>query len=72
MILVLEEVSPGAPVTVRTTDRTPETAAPGVEMADSSDATNRLLYRVPPTDLDKTVLVKEQAKAPTSEQPKTE
>ena len=72
VILVLEEVSPGAPVTVRTTDRTPETAAPGVEMADSSDATNRLLYRVPPADLDKTVLVKEQAKAPTSEQPKTE
>jgi chemotaxis protein MotB len=72
VILVLEEVSPGAPVTVRTSDRTPETAAPGVEMADSSDATNRLLYRVPPADLDKTVLVKEQAKAPTSEQPKTE
>jgi chemotaxis protein MotB len=72
VILVLEEVSPGAPVTVRTTEQTPETAAPGVEMADSSDATNRLLYRVPPADLDKTVLVKEQAQAPPSEQPKTE
>jgi chemotaxis protein MotB len=72
VILVLEEVSAGAPVTVRTTDQTPETAAPGVEMADSSEATNRLLYRVPPADLDKTVLVKEQAKAPPSEQPKAE
>src|SRR6267154_595499 len=44
VILVLEEVSPGAPVTVRTTDQTPETAAPGIEMADSSSATNLLLY----------------------------
>lgn len=72
VILVLEEVSPGAPVTVRATDQTPETAAPGVEMADSSSATNRLLYRVPPSDLDKTVLVKEQAEPPPSEQPTTE
>src|SRR5258706_8169761 len=72
VILVLEEVSPGAPVTVRTTDQTPETAAPGIEMADSSSATNRLLYRVPPADLDKTVLVKEQAMPPPGGQPKTE
>src|SRR3984885_10825155 len=34
-ILVLEEVSPGAPVTARTTDQTPAIAAPGIEMADS-------------------------------------
>src|SRR5882762_787514 len=72
VVLVLEEVAPGAPVTVRTTDQTPETAAPGIEMADSSSATNRLLYRVPPADLDKTVLVKEQAMPPPGEQPKTE
>jgi chemotaxis protein MotB len=72
VILVLEEVSAGAPMTVRTTDDTPETAAPGVEMADSSSATNRLMFRLPPADLGKTVLVKEQAKALPSEQPNTE
>jgi chemotaxis protein MotB len=72
VILVLEEVSAGAPMTVRTTDETPETAAPGVEMADSSSATNRLMFRLPPADLGKTVLVKEQAKALPSEQPNTE
>jgi len=72
VILVLEEVSAGAPMTVRTTDETPETAAPGVEMADSSSATNRLMYRLPPAELGKTVLVKEQVKAPPSEQPNTE
>jgi chemotaxis protein MotB len=72
VILVLEEVSAGAPMTVRTTDETPETAAPGVEMADSSSATNRLMYRVPSAELGKTVLVKEQAKALPSEQPNTE
>ena len=36
VVLVLEEVMPGAPMTARTTDKTPEAAAPGVEMADSS------------------------------------
>jgi len=72
VILVLEEVSAGAPMTVRTTDETPETAAPGVEMADSSSATNRLMFRLPPADLGKTVLVKEEAKALPSEQPNTE
>ncbi|HME37408.1 MAG TPA: flagellar motor protein MotD [Steroidobacteraceae bacterium] len=76
VILVLEEVAPGTPVTARTTDQTPETAAPGVETADSSGAANRLMYRVPAETLGKTVLVKEQA-APqpatqTSEPPKTE
>jgi chemotaxis protein MotB len=72
VVLVLEEVSPGAPVTARTTDQTPETAAPGVELADSSSAANRLLYRVPPADLEKTVLVKEPEKTPPNEQRKTE
>jgi chemotaxis protein MotB len=61
VVLVLEEVSPGAPVVARTTDQTPLTAAPGVELADSSSGANRLLERVPPAILD-TVLVKEQSK----------
>jgi chemotaxis protein MotB len=72
VVLVLEEVSAGAPVTARTTYQTPETAGPGVEMADSSSAANRLLYRVPPAALEKTVLVKEPVKPPPDEQPKTE
>jgi len=72
VVLVLEEVSAGAPVTARTTDQTPGTATPGIEMADSSSAANRLLYRVPPAALERTVLVKEQAKPPPDEQPKTE
>jgi chemotaxis protein MotB len=71
VVLVLEEVSAGATMTARTTDQTPETAAPGVEMADSSSAANRLLYRVPPAALEKTVLVKGPAKPP-DEQPKSE
>jgi chemotaxis protein MotB len=72
VVLVLEEVSPGAPVTARTTDQTPHTAGTGVELADSSSATNRLLYRVPPAALEKTVLVKEPVKPPPDEQPKAE
>jgi chemotaxis protein MotB len=60
VVLVLEEVAPGATMTARTTDQTPVTAAPGVEMADASSGANRLLYRVPSETLDKTVLVKEQ------------
>jgi chemotaxis protein MotB len=72
VVLVLEEVSAGATMTARTTDQTPETAAPEVEMADSSSAANRLLYRVPPAALEKTVLVKEPAKPPPNEQPKSE
>jgi chemotaxis protein MotB len=58
-VLVLEEVSPGAPVTVRTTDQTPSEAAPGVDLADAGSGANRLIERVPPATLD-TVLVKEQ------------
>jgi chemotaxis protein MotB len=72
VVLVLEEVMPGAPMTARTTDKTPEAAAPGVELADSSTAENRLLYRMPPETLEKTVLVKEPAKPPPNEPPKTE
>jgi len=72
VVLVLEEVSPGAPTTARATDRTPAAAAPGVELADSSTAENRLLYRMPPETLQKTVLVKEQTKSQQNEKPKTE
>ena len=72
VVLVLEEVMPGAPMTARTNDKTPETAAPGVELANSSTAENRLLYRMPPETLEKTVLVKEPAKPPPNEPPKTE
>ena len=72
VVLVLEEVAAGATMTARTTDQTPQTAAPGVEMADSSSAANRLLYRVPPAALEKTVLVKEPVKSAPNEQPKAE
>jgi chemotaxis protein MotB len=69
VVLVLEEVAPGAAVTARTTDQTPENAAPGVDVAESSGATNRLLENVPPSELSKTVLVKEAPKAPVTEVP---
>ena len=69
VILVLEEVSPGSPITARATDQTPQTTASGVETADAGSATNRLMYRVPPESLDKTVLVKEQVTPPPSPQP---
>ena len=72
VVLVLEEVAAGATVTARATDQTPESAAPGVDVADSSAAANRLLARVPPVDLGKTVLVKEPAQPPPNTQPKTE
>src|ERR1700692_2890647 len=54
VVLVLEEVAPGATVTARATDQTPENAAPGVAIAESSDAANRLLYRAPPAVLEQT------------------
>src|ERR1700674_5105647 len=57
VVLVLEEVAAGATMTARTTDQTPQTAAPGVELADSSSGANRLLYRVPPATLEKNVVV---------------
>ncbi len=72
VVLVLEEVAPGAPVTARTTDETPSTAAAGVELADASSAENRLLARVPPSNLEKTLMIKEQPKPPPDEPPKKE
>jgi chemotaxis protein MotB len=64
-VLVLEAVSPSETTTARITSDTPATVAPGVELADASSATNRLLYRVPPEDLDKTVLMKQATPAAT-------
>src|ERR1700676_2003102 len=55
-VLVLEAVSPADTTTARTTSDTPATLAPGLELADAGSATNRLLYRVPPGDVGKTVL----------------
>jgi chemotaxis protein MotB len=72
VVLVLEEVSPGAPVTARAGDQTPGTAAPGVVVADAGSAANRMIYRVPPATLETTVLGKEHVKTEPNEQPKTE
>jgi chemotaxis protein MotB len=60
VILVLEEVMPGATTTMRTTEQTPDNVTPpGVDIAESSNAANRLVERLPPASID-TVLVKEQ------------
>src|SRR5712664_2709788 len=53
-VLVLEAVSPMDATTARITTATPATVAPGVELADAGSATNRLLVRVAPADLEKT------------------
>jgi chemotaxis protein MotB len=58
-VLVLEAVAPAPTTTARVNSDTPTTVAPGVELADAGSATNRLLYRVAPADLDKTVLAKD-------------
>lgn len=64
-VLVLEAVSPAETTTARITSGTSATVVPGVELADASSATNRLLYRVPPEQLDKTVLMKPAKPVPT-------
>ena len=69
-VLVLEAVSPTQTTTARITPDTPETAAPGIELADGGSATNRLMVRVPPADLERTVLTKE-AKPAAEELPKS-
>jgi chemotaxis protein MotB len=68
-VLVLEQVAPGEAVTAIATDQTPKDAAPGVQTADSSSAANRLLWRVPPGDIEKTVLVKSPDKPAAQEPP---
>jgi chemotaxis protein MotB len=69
-VLVLEAVTPAETTTARTTTNTPESIAPGVELADAGSSTNRLAVRVPPEDLEKTVLMK-QVKSTESESPKS-
>jgi chemotaxis protein MotB len=71
-ILVLEAVSPSDAATARATARTPEDAASGVEIADPNSAGNRLLNRMSPEALEKTVLVKAQPKPQAVAQPKSE
>lgn len=72
VVLVLEEVSAGLMVTARTTDQTPTEPAPGVELAESSSAANRLLSRVPPAALEKTLLIKDQSRPQSIEPAKVE
>jgi chemotaxis protein MotB len=63
-ILVLESVAPGSPVTVKTDEQPAAPAgSPAVAIADAGAAENRLLWRVQPAELSKTVLVKDQSKA---------
>jgi len=69
-VLVLEAVAPADTTTARTTTDTPASIAPGVELADAGSATNRLAVRVPPADLEKTVLMKE-TKSTATESPKS-
>jgi chemotaxis protein MotB len=72
VILVLEEVLPGATTTMRTNEQTPDNVTPpGVDIAESSDAANRLVERVQPSTID-TVLVKEQVTPKPNQIPRTE
>jgi chemotaxis protein MotB len=68
-VLVLEEVAAGSTVTARASGQPPETASPGVQIADSGSAANRLLWKVPPDEIAGTVLVKNQAKPEGKEPP---
>lgn len=56
-VLVLEAVAPGNAVTAKAAGDA-ETAPPDLATADAGSATDRLLYRVAPTALENTVLVK--------------
>jgi chemotaxis protein MotB len=69
-VLVLEAVTPMQATTARITANTPETVAPGVVLADAGSATNRLLERVAPADLEKTVLTKDM-KSTATQSPKS-
>ncbi|HEX4152381.1 MAG TPA: flagellar motor protein MotD [Steroidobacteraceae bacterium] len=62
-ILVLEAVMPGTPVVTRAVQQPNPAGSSDVSIADADVADNRLLWRVPPADLGKTVLVKDQSKA---------
>lgn len=58
-VLVLEAVTAAEETTARVTQDTPESVAPGVDLADAGSATNRVMVRVPPEALEKTVLMKD-------------
>jgi chemotaxis protein MotB len=59
-ILVLEAVAPGTPITATADGTTPPPeSTSGIATADAGSAANRLLWRVQPSDLEKTVLVKD-------------
>jgi chemotaxis protein MotB len=62
-ILVLESVLPGPAATAHADEHTPENVAPGVDLADGSSAGNRLIYRVDPDKVERTVLMKAPAGA---------
>ena len=62
-VLVLEAVAPGNAVTAKATSDA-ETAPPDLATADAGSATDRLLYRVAPTALENTVLVKPKPESP--------
>jgi chemotaxis protein MotB len=72
VVLVLEQVSPGAPMTTTADEHTPGTAAPGVELADGSSGANRLMYRVPPATLENSMSSKGQTQPPANEKPKAD
>jgi chemotaxis protein MotB len=57
-VLVLEAVSAAQETTARVTADTPDSIAPGVDLADAGSATNRVMVRVPPDALERTVLMK--------------
>jgi chemotaxis protein MotB len=70
-VLVLEAVAPNEATTARTTSQTPANFAPGVDLADAGSATNRLMYRVAPDAVEKTVLMN-AAKPAAAAVPKTQ
>jgi chemotaxis protein MotB len=72
VVLVLEQVSPGAPMTTLSDEHTPGTSASGVELADGSSGANRLMYRVPPATLENSMLSKGQSQPPANEKPKAD
>jgi chemotaxis protein MotB len=57
-VLVLEAAPAGDTTALVSDPIPPEPTAPGVQIADSSGAANRVLYKVAPTTLESTVLVK--------------
>jgi chemotaxis protein MotB len=71
-VLVLEAVTAAQETTARITATTPDSLAPGVDLADASSASNRLMVRVPPSALERTVLMKTKPAAveTTTEAPK--